>query len=194
MAMPYTMALTVQVLHRLFLERSAAGADYLIPVTVDTRPKSGRVQDLFFNHVSFFLFRIPARDAEDFPVLLESIKGQMYEQVRAGLPRDIQNASLLMRIAPLPVVSRLLKMYLKGGLASFCFSFLGESGHMPTRFMGEKVEHSYHMTRVPVPPGLGVFFQQSHGRLNAYLSYLRGLLAEDEADAVVEALRAGLAV
>jgi hypothetical protein len=48
------------------------------------------------------------------------------------------------------------------------------------------------MTRVPISPGLGVFFQQSRGGLNAYVSYAEGLLAEDEVKMIVESLRSRL--
>jgi hypothetical protein len=116
----------------------------------------------------------------------------MYEQVKAGLPGDIQEASLLLRIVPLPILSRLMGIYLKGEIASFCFSFVGETDDTPTRFMGKEVRRSYHMTRVPIPPGLGVFFHQSQGKLNAYLTYAAGLLREDEVNAIVGGLRSRL--
>ena len=116
----------------------------------------------------------------------------MYDQVRTGLARHISEASLLMRIVPLRAVSRLLKLYLTDRIASFCFSFLGDAGHMPSRFMGQKIRSSYHMPRIPVPPGLGVFFQESQGRLNASLSYSEGLLSEGEVNGVLDALKSGL--
>ena len=178
MAMPYTMALTVQALHTLFVGRGMETGDYIIPVTMDTRAPGGSFEEVFFNHVSLLLFRVQAREADDLPALLKSIKRQMYDQAKEGLARHILDASLLLRIAPLPAVSYVLKLYLKKDLASFCFSFLGDTGHAPTRFMGRKIRRSYHMARVPVPPGLGVFFHHSHGRLGVRLSYARGLLTD----------------
>ena len=166
--------------------------DYIIPVTMDTRVPGRRPQEVFFNHVSLLLFRIQDREVDDLTGLLKSIKQQMYDQARAGLARDLLDASLLMRIAPPPMVSYLLKLYLKKDIASFCFSFLRDTGHMPTRFMGERVSRSYHMARVPVPPGLGVFFHHSHGRLSVHLSYARGVLTEGEVDTVLETLKSGL--
>jgi hypothetical protein len=149
-------------------------------------------QEVFFNHVSFLFFRIQAGEVEDFSALVGSIKQQMYEQTKAGLSRDLWEASFLTRIVPLPVLSRLMRVYFKGEVASFCFSFLGEAERSMTHFMGREVRRSYHMTRVPLPPGLGVFFQQSKGRLNAYLSYAQGLLSEDEADAIADGLESRL--
>ncbi len=192
MVMPYTLALTAQALHVVFVDRGIDTGDYIIPVTMDTRlPGEGR-QEVFFNHVSLLLFRISAREVDDLAALLKSIKQQMYDQARAGLVRHILDASLLMRIVPLPMVSHLLKLYLKRNLASFAFSFLGDSGQMPIRFMGKRVARSYHMARVPIPPGLGVFFHHTHGRLSVHLSYARGLLTEGEVDTVLGALKSRL--
>lgn len=192
MAMPYALALTVRVLHEVFASRGIDTGDYIIPVTMDTRPPGKLIQQAFFNHVSLFYIRIQAREVDDSSVLLNSIKQQIYEQVRAGLTRDIWDASFLMRIAPLPAVGYLIKRYFRGEVASFCFSFLRDTGHMPVHFMGKKVRRSYHMPRVPIPPGLGVFFHQSRGRLNVYVSYANGLLAEDEANTIVDTLRSRL--
>ena len=192
MTMPYTLALTAQALHAVFVNRGIDTGDYIVPVTMDTRLPGRRSQQVFFNHVSLLLLRISASEVGDFAALLKSIKQQMYDQARAGLGRNILDASLLMRIVPLPMVGLLLKLYLKRSLASFAFSFLGDSGQMPIRFMGRRISRSYHMARVPIPPGLGVFFQHSHGRISAHLSYTRGLLTEAEVDAVLEALRSRL--
>jgi hypothetical protein len=192
MAMPYTMALTVQALHAVFSNRGVHRGDYVIPVTMDTRPPRRRSEHVFFNHVSLLLFRLRASEADDPSLLLQSIKEQMYDQAKTGLARHILDASLLMRIVPLSTVSYLLKVYLKEKIASFCFSFLGDTGQMPAHFMGRRVRHSYHMTRVPIPPGLGVFFHHSHGRLNACLSYPESLLSQAEVSAILEGLTSRL--
>jgi len=192
MAMPYSMAVAVQTLHEIFVSRGVDGGDYLVPVTVDNRAARQVTEEVFFNHVSFFLFRIETCEVEDFSALLGTIKRQMYEQVKAGLGRDIWEASFLIRIAPPSLLSWLMRARFKGEIASFCFSFVGESGRMPTRFMGKGVHRSYHMPRVPIPPGLGVFFQQSQGRLNVNLSYARGLLSREEVSRIVGSLKSRL--
>jgi hypothetical protein len=192
MLMPYTMALTAQILHAVFAKKGIDGGDYIVPVTVDTRAPREAAAEVFFNHVSFLLFRLRAREVADLSALLESIKRQLYDQVKAGLAQDICEASLLIRIVPLPILSHLMGVYLKGEVASFCFSFVGEAGEGLTHFMGKRVRRSYHMTRVPVSPGLGVFFHQSQGGLNAYVSYAKGLLGADEVEMIVEGLKSRL--
>lgn len=192
MLMPYTLALTAQILHGIFVRRGMDAGDYIIPVTVDTRAPRRTVEDVFFNHVSFLLFRIGAREVDDLPALLESIKRQMYDQVKAGLAQDVCEASLLLRILPLPILSYLMRVYFKGEVASFCYSLVGATGEELTHFMGQRVRRRYHMARVPVSPGLGVFFQQCQGGLNAYVTYAEGLLGEDEVKTIVEGLESRL--
>lgn len=192
MLMPYVLAVAIQSLHKIFSKRGISTSDYVIPVSIDMRPPEKVKQEVFFNHVSFFLFRVSADEADSFPVLLKLIKQQMYEQVKSGLPRHIREASFLMRIVPLPILSHLMRLYLKGQIASFCFSYVGETAYTFPRFMGENVHNIFHMPRVPVPPGLGIFFTQFQRKLNAVLSYVEGILSDDEVNTIVHTLQSHL--
>lgn len=185
MAMPYSLAIVVQVLHDVFESRGAPGEDYVVPVMTDTRGPRGQGREMLFNHFSFLLFRESAATVRDLPRLVESLKEQMYEQVKTRLTHNLAEASLLGRIVPTPVLSRIARATLNRGLASFCFSFLGETNQIPATFLGVGVRRSYHMPTVPFPPGLGVFFRQSRSCLSAQVTYADGVLTEAEADRVV---------
>lgn len=192
--MPYVLAVAVKVLHGIFAARNIHAGDYVISISIDMRPPEKVRQEVFFNHVSFFLFLVQADEADHFPALLESIKRQMYDQVKSGLPRDIGEASALMRIVPLPILSHLMRLHLKGQIASFCFSYVGETAYTCPRFMKNKVHNIFHMPRIPVPPGLGLFFHQSYGKLNAVLSFAAGILSDDEVNIIVHGLESWLGV
>jgi len=185
MTMPYSLAIVFQVLHAVFESRGVTGDDYVVPVMTDTRGPRGQGKELLFNHFSFLLFRESAATVADLPRLVESLKEQMYEQVKTKLTVNLAEASLLGRILPTPVLSRVARTVLRRGLASFCFSFLGETNQVPASFLGAEVKRSYHMPTVPFPPGLGVFFRQSRSCLSAQLTYAGGVLTEAEADRVV---------
>lgn len=185
MAMPYSLAVVFQVLHAVFESRGVTGEDYVVPVMTDTRGPRHQGKEMLFNHFSFLLFRESAATVSDLPRLVESLKQQMYEQVKTKLTRNLAEASLLGRILPTPVLSRVARATLRRGLASFCFSFLGETNQVPERFLGVEVKRSYHMPTVPFPPGLGVFFRQARSCLSAQLTYAEGVLTEAEADRVV---------
>jgi hypothetical protein len=79
-----------------------------------------------------------------------------------------------------------------GQIASCCFSYIGESGYQHPTFLGVPVRNLFHMPRVPVPPGIGLFFTQFRGRLNVVLTYLDGLLDDDAATAMMSALSSRL--
>lgn len=185
MAMPYSLAIVFQVLHAVFESRGVSGEDYVVPVMTDTRGPRGQGKEMLFNHFSFLLFRESAATVADLPRLVESLKEQMYEQVKSKLTLNLAEASLLGRILPTPVLSRVARTTLSRGLSSFCFSFLGETNQVPASFLGVDVRRSYHMPTVPFPPGLGVFFRQSRSCLSAQVTYAEGVLTEAEADRVV---------
>lgn len=188
MLMPYALAKSTQILHAVFEKKRAVGANYLIPVSIDPRPQKTVNSGLFFNHASFFLFKIPVATVGDLAALVARIKEQMYEQVQTGLPEAIQKASMLLRIAPLPLVNLFLKSISRKDIASFSFSFVN-SAYPSERFLGQEVRNIFHLPRVPNPPGLGVFFNQYANRINAALSYTDGVLDESEAESITNRLK-----
>jgi hypothetical protein len=190
MESPFFLAAITRTVHELFTARSGTGSSYLIPVTTDLRPGQDPVQEMFFNHVSYLFYQIPVQQGADMKGLVTAFKQQMYDQVKAGFPRDLAEASLLTRIAPLCVFGKLLHAPLKGKMATFVFSHLGKSTYQSTECLGGGVENIFHMPRVPVPPGLGFFSNYFKDRLNLVISYLDGMLTEEE----VRLLEAGIRV
>jgi hypothetical protein len=188
MESPFFLAAITRTVHDFFAVRSGSGSSYLIPVTTDLRPGHDQLQEMFFNHVSYLFYQIPVEQGADMKGLVTTFKQQMYDQVKAGFPRDLAEASLLTRIAPLSVLGKLLHAPLKGKMATFVFSHLGKSTYQSAGFMGGVVENIFHMPRVPVPPGLGFFSNYFNGRLNLVISYLDGLLSDEE----VRLLEAGI--
>ncbi len=189
MLMPYALAKSVEIMHRVFEARNIPGKTYLIPVSIDARPPEAVHRQLFFNHVSFFFFKIEADIVARFPLLLASIKEQMYEQVKSGLPEALKNASYLLRIAPLPLTNFFLQCMSKKKVASFSFSFVG-TAYSSQKFMEMDVENIVHLPRVPNPPGVGIFFNRFNGRMNAAFSYFDGLLSDNEARQITAGLDA----
>jgi hypothetical protein len=180
MESPYLLAVIIESMHALFSSKQATGTSYLVPVTMDLRPGKDPLQEIFFNYVSYLFYQVPADAVSDRAGLIALIKQQMYDQVKSGFPRDLAEASLLTRIAPLPVLGRLLHLPMKGKMATFAFSHLGKSAYQHSRFMGEEIVNLFHMPRVPVPPGLGFFSNYFNNRLNLIISYLDGLLGEED--------------
>jgi hypothetical protein len=113
----------------------------------------------------------------------------MYDQVKSGFPKDLVEASLLTRIAPLSVLGKLLHLPMKGKMATFVFSHLGKSSYQHPVFMEKRIANMFHMPRVPVPPGLGFFSNYYNNRLNLVISYLDGLLSDEDVRMLEEGIR-----
>lgn len=180
MEMPYLLSVVIQTVHELFKKKNIPASNYLIPVTIDMRTSKDIRRELFFNHVSYFFFQTHAGDTGNLKEMIKTIKQQMYEQVKSGLPEDILEASLLTRIAPLLVLKKIFRIPFKGQIASFCFSHTGKSSYLFPEFMGVEVKNIFHIPRVPVPPGLGFFSNYFNGQLNLVISYLDGLIKDED--------------
>lgn len=179
--MPYLLASVVPAVDRIFKDRGIESPNYLVPVTVDARSADDIKKELFFNYVTYLFFKIGPDEVSDRARLLGSLKKQMFDHVKDGTLRDIAVASDLIRIAPLGALRAALNLPFKGTLASFCFSYIGRSSYTGKNFMGHAIEDCFHMPRVPAPPGLGLFFTSFGDRLHLTLSWLDGLLTDDEA-------------
>ncbi|MBI4838381.1 MAG: hypothetical protein HY806_04420 [Nitrospirae bacterium] len=191
MEMPYLLASVLQTVHALFKNRGLSASNYLAAVSVDMRAGGDFKQELFLNHVSYLFFQVLSGIAGSQKEIINSLKTQMYEQVKAGLPLDIMEASHLTRIAPLAFLKKIIDTPLNGKLATFIFSHLGKSPLSP-EIMGAKIENIFQMPRVPAPPGLGFFSNYHNGRLNMVISYLDGLISEDEAEVMEHQIKEGL--
>ena len=185
----FFLAGITQAMHELCASRPGSGSCYLIPVTIDQRPGKEPLQELFFNHVSYLFYQIPVGECGDMKVLISLLKRQMYDQVKSGLPRDLAAASLLTRIVPLSVLGKLLNLPMNGLRATFAYSHLGKSSYRSKEFMGSSIENILHMPRVPVPPGLGFFSSLYDDRLNLVISYLDGIITDEEEEMLAAGIR-----
>lgn len=179
MEMPFLMAAVMQAVNELFRNRGVPSSSYLASASIDMRTDEDIKKELFFNHVSYLFFHIQPDIMENQKEIINSIKMQMYEQVKSGIPRDIMEASHLTRIAPLPFLKKIIDVLLKGKIATLIFSYVSKNP-LSTEMMAAQIENIFHMPRVPVPPGLGFFYNYFNGRLNLVISYLDGLITDDE--------------
>ena len=181
MEMPYLLSVVMQTVQELFKAKGISSASYFMPISIDMRTSEDIREELFFNHVSYLFFQIHSDKAGSLAELIKTIKHQLYEQVKSEMPKDILEASLLTRIAPLPVLKKIFHLPFKGEIASFCFSHVSKSSYLFPELMGVQINNIFHTPRVPVPPGLGFFFNYFKGRLNLAISYLDGLIHEKDA-------------
>jgi len=192
MIMPFLLANATKSFNRLFKTKKIETNNYIIPINLDTRLSGALKNQLFFNFVSFLYFKISTDVCENFEKLSEIIKFQFYEQVSKKTPFHFSQSALLLRICPLWLVSKLIKIPFRGQLASFSFSYVANSGYESENFMGLKVLNILHMPRVPTPPGIGLFFTSFKGRLNVVFSFLKSMVNDEEIQNFISSVELGL--
>ena len=190
--LPYLLGVSVRALHHVCSRAGIAEGDYVIPVSIDSRAPGSGGDCVFFNHLSFNFYRFNAAAAGEHTALWQQAVEQMYAQVQKRVAYHLANVGMLMRILPAPWLGRLMTLPLGGRLGSMSFALVGREGYTSETFMGVPVEQSFHMPRVPVPPGLGVFFTRYRQKLTLVFSYLDGMLDESAAATFVNEIDAEL--
>jgi NRPS condensation-like uncharacterized protein len=190
MEMPYLLAIALRTIHELFEKRGISAPSYMVPVSVDMRRDEDISRELFANFTSMFFFQIHTDTLIDQKTLIKEIKRQMYEQVKSRFTEDLVLASSLIRIAPITILNKIFRRPFDGKIASFCFAYVGKNSYEFNEFMGAEIANIFHMPCVPVPPGVGIFFNSFNGRLNAIITWLDGLLSDEEVAILEKGIKA----
>ena len=190
MFMPYALASAAAAFRPFFVRQAGDAAHFVVSVSTD-KPKAVAVRKphFFFNELSFLYFRFPLAGAGDRNALAGALRDQLVSQVKEEMPAAMENANLLMRILPARQLWRFLMRFYRNRLASFGFTCLGESSDTVTDVLGCAVRSKIHFPVIPVPPGIGLILNPSGGGYHAVLSYIEGVLSEDEADALMADFR-----
>ncbi len=163
----YILGCVTKAFDSLFKKNRCAG-NMLIPINVDMRGTKFNSREIFFNHLSFMLFNVE----QDLSVseYINNLKEQFIDQVKNKIPYHFINASLLMRIMPINIISGFMDRKMKEFPCSFSFSYIGEQAFNLKYVHDLEVVNMFHLPIVPVNPGIGVFFTRFNKRLNMVIS------------------------
>jgi len=112
--------------------------------------------------------------------------------VRRGQIEANAVAMEFLRYCPRGQMLRALPWTKTGELFSFNFADLGEWPPALARCFGRHVVNAYHIPVVPLPPGIGVFFNRCGRRENLIVSWMEDVVSEDEAARIIEVIRDAL--
>lgn len=185
----YALAAAVQSLAPAFPGADDPKRELLVSFSMDARPTGAGSDTLFFNHLSFLLFRVPLALASDRPALMTALRTDLYEQTKAGFPQNLAESTLLMRILPASLFGRLMLLPLRGELASFGFACVGKGGFAQTACLGATVTNLFHMPLIPTPPGLAMVVNRFRDRMNVVLCHPTGMLDDSAAQGILARVR-----
>jgi hypothetical protein len=89
-------------------------------------------------------------------------------------------ASLLMRIAPVWLSNVVMQLPFASTPSSFSFAALLKSSYTAEEFGSNPVSNIYHLPRITLKPGLGIFFTQYKEKLTLVISSLEGVISGEE--------------
>jgi hypothetical protein len=172
----------------LWARRGLPDVPFLLPVSVDMRPK-GEPGATFGNMLAFHFARFPPSASADVALLAASLRRQMADAVRDGQIEANAAAMEFLQYRPLSSMMRALPWTSSGEIFSFNCADVTDFPRALDRFAGRRVLNAYHVPCVLPRPGIGVFFNRCTGRHNVVVSWVEGAATADDAAGIIEVVR-----
>ena len=185
----YALAAAVQSLAPAFPGADDPKRELLVSFSTDARPIDAGLDQIFFNHLSFLLFRVPMALASDRPALMTALRTELYEQTKTGFAQNMEESTMLMRILPASLFGRLMLLPLHGELSSFGFACVGKGGFNQSTCLGAAVTNLFHMPLIPTPPGMALVVNRFRDRMNVMLCHPNGMLDDSAAQGILSRVR-----
>jgi hypothetical protein len=164
---------------------------FLLPIGVDLRPK-GDSGPTFGNLLAFHFARFRPSDTADLASLACALRRQMAEAVRDGQIEANEVGMEFLRYRPVRTILRDLPWTKHGETFSFNCADVMDFPASLDRCFGRRVVNAYHVPAMPDRPGVGVFFNRCGGRSNLVVSWVEGVVSEDEVTGIIEGVAEGM--
>lgn len=187
----WRLAVVGKAMADLWARRGLPDVPFLLPISVDLRPK-GEPGPVFGNMLAFHFARFRPSETGDLPALARALRHQMADAVRDGQIEANAVAMEFLRYRPLSTMLRALPWAARGEVFSFNCADLGEAPAELDRLLGRRILNLYHVPAVLPRPGIGVFFNRCAGRDNLVVSWVEGAVDEHEAQRILDGVREGM--
>lgn len=187
----WRLALVGKAMTELWNERKLPDIPFLLPISVDLRPK-GTPGPTFGNSLAFHFARFKPSETADVPALARRLRRQMADAVRDGQIEANAVAMEFLKYRPLWLMRRGLPWAVDRETFSFnCADIMDFPATLP-RVFGQSILNAYHAPAVLPRPGIGVFFNRCGTRNNIVASWIEGAVDENEVTRIVEVVREGM--
>jgi hypothetical protein len=171
-----------------FLSRGQDPEHYVSSIPVQLRRKWVGANP-FQNRVTVLFFFIKRGSLDAMTDAVKVAHLQFEEMTRQDLGSSFRHVLGLMRRLPSHLYMKFLGTQFSGDITSFFHSSTGPFAIHLCELAGVNVLNAYHVPSVSTPPGSGLFFCESHGRISATFSWREGSVTEHEADLVMTKMR-----
>jgi hypothetical protein len=166
-------------------------APFLLPISVDLRPK-GEPGATFGNRLAFHFARFAPAQTADVPALARHLRRQMADAVRDGQIDANAVAMEFLHYRPLSRMLRALPWTSRGEIFSFNCADVTDFPARLERCFGARVLNAYHVPAVLPRPGIGVFFNRCARWNNVVVSWIDGAVSDDDVTRIVDGVREGM--
>jgi hypothetical protein len=177
--------------HNMCCAKGLDSPSYVVPLSVDLRKKGTRLP-VFSNQVATLLYSFKPENLLCRESIIEAFKIQTQDAFRNNLIFSNLCALEFSRFLPSWLYARKVRQTLNGEIASIVIANPGKSFSHLSTFMGIPVAYQHHVPTVVIPPGIGVVFCTSAGKLVITLAYLEGMMSPIEADEFLQKIRSNL--
>jgi len=187
----WRLALVGRTMADLWRRRGLPDLPFLVPVSVDLRPK-GEPGATFGNVLAFHFARFKPSETTDMATLTRTLRDQMTDALRDGQIDASAVAMEFLKYRPLSLMLRDLPGTATRETFSFNFADLGDVPPALDKLFGRRVVNAYHAPSVLPRPGVGVFFNRCGIKNNLVVSWVEGAMNEAEVTRIVEGVREGM--
>jgi hypothetical protein len=187
----WRLALVGRTMAELWRTRGLPDVPFLVPVSVDLRPK-GEPGPTFGNELAFHFARFRPSETADMAGLTRALRQQMTDALREGQIDANAVAMEFLKFRPLSLMLRDLPGTATRETFSFNCADLMDFPAALEKLFGRRVVNAYHAPSVLPRPGIGVFFNRCGIKNNLVVSWIDGAVSEDEVARTVEMIREGM--
>ena len=187
----WRLALVGRTMAELWRQRGLPDVPFLVPVSVDVRPK-GEPGPTFGNVLAFHFARFRPSETADVAGLTRALRRQMTDALRDGQIDANAAAMEFLKYRPLSVMLRDLPGTATRETFSFNCADLMDFPVALEKLFGRRVVNAYHAPSVLPRPGIGVFFNRCGIKNNLVVSWIEGAMETQEVARIIEAIREGM--
>ena len=187
----WRLALVGRTMADLWQRRGLPDVPFLVPVSVDLRPK-GELGATFGNVLAFHFARFKPSQTADVDGLARKLRSQMADALRDGQIDANAVAMEFLKYRPLSLMLRDLPGTARRETFSFNCADLGDFPPALEKLLGRRVINAYHAPSVLPRPGVGVFFNRCGINNNLVVSWVEGAMRAAEVTRIIETIREGM--
>jgi hypothetical protein len=177
---------------RLAARRGLPDTAFVVPVSVDLRPK-GDAGPVIGNYLSFHFAHFTSRDATTPATLATHLRSQLADALRTNQIDANAVGMDILRYRPVRWFFPRMPWTAGTDICSFNAADTGAFTPAARPLFGRTVLNGYHVPGVPRLPGLGVFFNRCGDVQNGVVVWCEGVVTTEEAVGLLDAVAADLA-